>query len=239
MNERLLLIVVCLLLGTASRAGGAPLVQYSQNGVNYIPFSVITGREKARNYYDYRNNMGHPDFGLVAGATTAALYYDSKRDALSLIVISGGGTDNGQVSYGFKNLPLPTYLTLADERNELSYKKGTATATGLFNWRKAADGVVFSGLEDIDFNIRVALKPFEGVTSFRLAAANGTFIPLDLNRPLYLATQSVGGGVIPPTIPPDGGNSGTGSTPPPVPEPSGTVLLGAALLGLLKRRPPR
>lgn len=239
MSRQLQIFVVCMVAGAFGHAHGAPLVEYSQNGVNYIPFSVITGREKAKHYYDYRNNMGHPDFGLVAGATTAALYYDTKRDALSLIVISGGGTDVGKISYGFKNLPLSTYLTLADERSEFSYKKGTPTATGLFNWRKAADGVVFSGLEDIDFNIRVALKPFEGVTSFRLAAANGTFIPLDLNRPLYLATQSVGGGVIPPTIPPDGGNSGTGSNPPPVPEPSATVLLGAALLGLLKRRRPR
>lgn len=219
------LIPAILLLAAALPSAAAPLLQYSQDGQTYLPFNPVVGRERVANYYDYYNYAGHPDFGLVAGVTTAAFYYDQKRDALSLIVISGSGDDSGKVSYGFQNLPSTAYLNLCDDPGEFSYAAGASSAEALFRWNQQTDGLVFSGLENQPLGIKISIKPYVSVSNLRLAAANNQFFALDLSRPLYVRTQPVGGGT----------GVGGGVTPP-VPEPAATALAAVALLGWLSRR---
>lgn len=222
---RHLMPAVLILTALAFPVTAAPLLEYSQDGQTYLPFNPVVGRERVANYYDYYNYAGHPDFGLVAGVTTAALYYDEKRDALSLIMISGSGYDSGKVSYGFQNLPSTAYLNLCDDPGEFTYAAGASSAEALFRWNQQTDGLVFSGLENQPLGIKVSIKPFVSVSGLRLAAANNQFITLDLNRPLYVRTQPVGGGT----------GVGGGVTPP-VPEPAGMALCGVALLGWMSRR---
>lgn len=220
---RHLIPAILLISALAPALPAAPLLQYSQDGQTYLPFNPVVGRERVANYYDYYNYAGHPDFGLVAGVTTAAFYYDQKRDALSLIMISGSGYDSGKVSYGFQNLPSTAYLNLCDDPGEFSYATGASSAEALFRWNQQTDGLVFSGLENQPLGIKVSIKPFVSVSGLRLAAANNQFIALDLNRPLYVRTQPVGSGV---------GGGGT----PPVPEPSTSALAAVVLVGWLSRR---
>jgi len=187
------LISLALLAGAFS-ASAAPVLEFSQNGKDFAPFEAIEGTAKAATYYDYYTQSGHPAFGTPKATSTAAMYWDEKRSALSLIIVSGSAEskDSGQVRYKLDNLPWSTYLSLSDDPGEYEYDKGQELTTPRFVYKNGADGVIYSGLEKSSWVIKISLSQIKGVKYWRLANDGETsdaFVGLDMKKPLYLRYQ--------------------------------------------------
>jgi hypothetical protein len=228
----------------------APLLFYSQDNVHFTPFEPLQSRQKVREYYNYYHKSGHPQFGNEHNTGTAAIYWDDKRDALSLILISGapprrGRTgDSGQVTYRFRSLPSTTYLALADDRAKFQYDSGNEQAKANFNYRDGTDGLVFAGLSGVEsFKMRIQVSTHRGMRTWRLLDGDvmddGQFVGLDLSKPLWIRATGLASPLPPPPVPPVDGNSdgGTdGGTTNPLPEPGIGLWMLAACTLLTRRR---
>jgi uncharacterized protein (TIGR03382 family) len=235
----------------------APILEYSQDGTNFLPFDAIARTRKVSRYYEYHAKSGHPEFGTAHNTSTSAMYWDDRRKALSLILISGaparrGRTgDSGKVKYLVGGLPSTTYRELSDDPKEYKYDKGRSKTSASFVYRQATDGLILAGLEKVDeFTIRLDLRQHNGVRTWRLvddADDNGIsefingiseFIKLNMRKPLYIRASTLGDDSTPPPpppVPPADGNSGGGTTNP-LPEP-GLAMWGlAGAFALLTRR---
>lgn len=259
MTLRCKLMLVAGVVAWGSNAWSAPAdnppkLMYSQDGRHYNAFTPVEGTRKAARYYDYYDFSGHPEFGTEHGTSTAALYWDDKRSALSLILISGAPStagregDSGHVRYDLEGLPAVARLALADEPREFTYRKGSPTAVADLVYTHATDGLVFGGLQKAgSFEISIDLDSLDGAQEWRLIDGGGDVIELDLDRPLYLRTgvpkkdrRKPRTPEVPPIVPPATGGSdpGTPTNPPAVPEPAAGLLIVAAS-GLLTRRRTR
>jgi hypothetical protein len=229
-----------------------PTLEYSQDGVNFAPFEAITGKAKAGTYYDYHNASGHPGFGTAKALTSTAIYWDSRHDLLSLVLIAGTpGEGKGQLKVTVENLPDTAALGVADDPDEFKYKHGKPTASASFKFNKGTDGLVIGDLQGTgDLAVKVAVSSLKNINQWRLISGDETATPLDLTKPLYLRVTEVASEPAtghhhhhtpvepPPAIPPTSGNSDTPGVNPILPEPAfGIVILGA--LGLLSLRPRR
>jgi hypothetical protein len=67
-----------------------PVLEFSQDGEHFTRFDALERRRKVARYYEYHDKTGHPEFGTAHDTGTAAIYWDYKRKALSLLLISGG-----------------------------------------------------------------------------------------------------------------------------------------------------
>jgi MYXO-CTERM domain-containing protein len=251
LTKKLLGIVACLAWGcgvaSAAPMNTAPELEYSQDGINFQPFDVMVGRQKVRNYYNYYGQSGHPAFGTKRDTATAAVYWDEKRKALSLIVVNGAArhgfrTAVQEAKYSFTGLPSSTYLSMRDDPDDISYTRGRKSGSAHFEYKSSTDGLVFSGLEQKPFKMRIELTAVKNLATWRLADGNvhsaSDFIDLNDDKPLYIRLASVT------VIPPDDSGPGTGSSGgttgetvsnPPVPEPA-SAMLAAAAVGLLAAR---
>jgi len=211
--------VFCVAVTAAPAADAAPILEYSQDGKHYTDFDAVIGTAKAGSYYDYYNQSGHPAFGTPKATSSAAMYWDDKRDALSLILISGSATgkDGGQVLYKLSDLPWSTVLTLSDDADEYDYDKGQRVTTPRFNYKSGTDGAIYGGLErSKSWVIKIALSSVKGVKNWRLidGAAGDDAVDLNMRKTLYIRYAGDDGadGVTPP--PPasnpntTGGNTG-------------------------------
>jgi hypothetical protein len=236
-----------------------PALFYSQDNLHFTPFDAVESRQKVREYYNYYRKSGHPTFGNTHNTATSAIYWDDKRDQLSLILISGapprrGRTgDSGQITYRFRSLPVSTYLGLADDKAKFHYEPGHEVTKAIFNYREGTDGLVFAGLSDISsFKMRIQVSTHKGVRNWRLVDGDvtddGQFLSLDLSKPLWIRVSSLSGPPVPPIVPPvddnsggsgtTGGDGGNGDTASNIPEPgAGAAVLAA--LALFARRPRR
>jgi hypothetical protein len=239
------------LIGFAFAAGPAsaavmnsvPSLEYSQDGVNFLPFDAVVGRQKVKDYYNYRDQSGRPTFGTVRETASAALYWDEKRKALSMIAINGSArhgfrTATGEVDYTFSGFTTKTHLKISDDAGEVDYTDGAPTATAHFEYRSTSDGLVFGGLgQTSTLALHITLNAVTGIRNWRLVDGNvnasGQFIALDMTKPLFLRTTGSHSGNPgdPPVVPPATGSGGT----PGVPEP-GFGFVGAMALGLLSLR---
>jgi hypothetical protein len=228
----------------------APILEYSQDGTHFLPFDAIARTRKVSRYYEYHAKSGHPEFGTAHDTSTAAIYWDGRREALSLILISGaparrGRTgDSGKVSYTIRGLPSTTYRELSDDPREYKYERGRSKTSASFVYRQATDGLILAGLEKVDqFTIRLDMTKHNGVRTWRLvddADDNGIseYIRLNMKKPLYIRASTLGDDSTPPPpppVPPDTGNSGGGTTNP-LPEPGLAVWGFTGAFALFTRR---
>jgi hypothetical protein len=253
------LIGIALASGATAAAFAGPInttpeLEYSQDGVTFQPFDVMVGRQKVRNYYDYYGQSGHPAFGTKRDTASAAVYWDAKRKALSLIVINGAArhgfrTAQQEARYAFSGLPASGYMSMKDDPDDIDYKRGKPTATAHFVYKSSTDGLVISGLEQLPFTVKMTLTGVKNVDHWRLA--DGTvhsaadFLTLDEAKPVFIRMASVGATPTDPD-PANGGSGGTGGTGgtvggnPGVPEPASALTavlgLGTVVLGSRRRR---
>jgi len=214
------------LIAAGIPAIGAPILEFSQDGNHYSPFDAIEGRAKAVTYYDYHHQSGHPLFGTPKATSTAAMYWDEKRGALSLMIISGSADpknkESGQVRYKVDNLPWSTFLALSDDPREYEYDKGQELTTPRFVYKNGTDGAVYGGLEKSSWVIKVSLSEIKGIKNWRLADPEGSandFIALNMKKPLYLRYSGEDDAdeeeevevVLPPPPPRQGGRRGVRS----------------------------
>jgi len=229
-----------------------PTLEYSQDGENFAPFEAITGKAKAGTYYDYHNASGHPAFGTAKALTSTAIYWDSRHDLLSLVLIAGTpGEGKGQIKVSVDNLPDSAALGVADDPDEFKYKHGKPTASASFKFNNGTDGLVIGDLQGTgDLAVKVAISSLKNINQWHLVSGDETATPLDLSKPLYLRVTEVASTPVtghhhhhtpvepPPAIPPTSGDSGTPGVGQSVPEPGfGILFLGAlGLLSLRRRR---
>lgn len=227
-----------------------PNLEYSQDGVTFLPFTAITGKAKVGTYYDYHNASGHPGFGTAKALTSTALYWDSRHDLLSMILISGTpGEGKGEIRVSLEDLPDTAAMSVADDPTEFKYKHGKPTARARFRYNKGTDGLALGGLEgDALEIIKVAINPVKQVDQWRLVSGDGTNIDLDFKKPLFLRVAAVTSQ--PPAthhhhtpteptavIPPTSGSGGNPGSPLPLPEPgAGILILSLSALWSLRRQ---
>lgn len=248
--------IICFVAVVAwgGRAVAAPMdtmpsLSYSQDNIHFTSFDPLETREKVKSYYKYYAKSGHPRFGNAHNTATTAIYWDDKRDALSMILISGapprrGRTgDSGQITYRFRSLPSTTYLGVIDDRAKFHYQPGQEQAKAIFDYREGTDGLVFAGLEQGDsFKMRIQVSTHKGVRHWRLVDGDvtddGQFLGLDLSKPLWIRVTANPGSVVPPLVPPidstSGGGDDAGTN---LPEPGiALALLGTSILFTRGRR---
>lgn len=252
MGKKWVALVSSLVLGSAAQAAPvntAPDLEYSQDGITYQPFKAVVGRQKVRNYYDYHGESGHPAFGTARATATAAVYYDVKRHALSLIVINGMArhgfrTAVGGARYWFAGLTPSTYLSVRDDPKDITYDAGDETASARFAYKSSSDGLVLSGLEDEPLEVRFSLSNVRDLDTWRLVDGNTgpshAFIGLDPDKPLFLRSVNGVNTPRPPAKPPTSGSGGNvgggGVSTPPLPEPGVLSIGAAAVIGSLAAR---
>lgn len=230
-----------------------PTLEYSQDGESFSPFDAITGKAKAGTYYDYHNFSGHPAFGTAKALTSTAIYWDSRHDLLSLVLIAGTpGDGKGQIKVSVDNLPDTAALSVADDPDEFRYKHGKPTASASFKFNKGTDGLVIGDLQGTgDLAVKVAISSLKNINQWRLVSGDETTAPLDLSKPLYLRVTEVSSTPAsghhhhhtipvepPPAIPPTSGDSNTPGVNPTLPEPAPPMIILSALglLSLGRRR---
>jgi len=229
-----------------------PNLEYSQDGVTFAPFAAITGKAKSGTYYDYHNASGHPDFGTAKALASTAVYWDSRHNLLSMILITGTpGEGKGEIRVSMEDLPDTAALSVADDPDEFKYKHGKPTASARFRFNKGTDGLVLGGLAgDASMAIKIAIDPVKQVDQWRLVSGDGSDIALDFEKPLFLRVAEVTS--LPPSthhhhhtvateppavIPPASGTGGTPGSPLPVPEPgTGILILSLSALWTLRRQ---
>lgn len=213
-----------------SFASAAPILQYSQDGTNYRPIVPLASSMKASDYYNYSSHAGHPAFGVQKGSDTVCLYWDTTRNALSMLFISGG-SDRASGTVSVTGLPLASQMTLSDDPGKFKFDRKTHTLTGRYSYQNSTDGFVMSGLDAAAFDAKLKLSGTHGIQNLRLTVGDpndgGAFQPLFLQRPLFFRTSvAAAPGPVIPIV---------GTT---VPEPTGFSLLGLiAMLLFAQARP--
>jgi hypothetical protein len=228
-----------------------PNLEYSQDGVIFAPFAAIAGKAKSGTYYDYHNASGHPGFGTAKALTSTAVYWDSRHELLSMILIAGTpGDGKGEIRVTIEDLPDTAALSVADDRDEFKYKHGKPAANARFRFNKGTDGLVLGGLADDSMAIKIAVNPVKQMDQWRLVSGDGTNIDLDFDKPLFLRVAEVSSeppithhhhhttsSEPPAVIPPTSGSGGNPGAPLPVPEPgAGILILSLSALWTLRRQ---
>ena len=215
-----------------SVVSAAPILQYSQDGTNYRPIVPLFSSMKASDYYHYSSHAGHPAFGVQKGTDTVCLYWDTTRNALSILFISGGSDrDRASGTVSVTGLPLASQMTLSDDVGKFKFARKTDTLTGHYSYQNSTDGFVMSGLDAAAFDAKLKLSGTHGIQNLRLTVGDpndgGAFQPLFPQQPLFFRTSvAAAPGPVIPIV---------GTT---VPEPTGFSLLALMAMLFLKHGRP-
>jgi hypothetical protein len=223
----LTIMAIVPLLNTCADA--APMLEYSQDNVHFKSLALIIGAKSANQYYDLRGGSGHPAFGTLAGTTSTAFYWDTTRDILSTIDISGTTSiDAGKVNLTFAGLPRGTIATLVQDSVSLRLNRQRARAT--IEYVHETGGLVLGNLGQLPFQIEMTLSAAKPLNHWRLSSGLGKFVQLNPSEPLYIDSLAQ-----PTARQRHSGTTRGGQPGVQLPEPAGMLLLAATSILMMRR----
>ena len=240
------------LLAACSWAKAAPIttpeIAYSQDGIHFRSIPALAEPLAVEHFYRKTKAHTAPGFGTPANTDTVAVYFDKNDDTLSLMLVTGTkGENSGSTPMHMDGLPAAVTVFLSKSTNSVQRNVGAGTASATLDSTGGVAGISFTGLEQGDFTIDLAIQAPDPDIKWRLATGSGrkiTFEPLNPSSPLVLESIPTGPLRHRPfaagssNTSGDGSGSGGTTTGPgttAVPEPTSLGLVAFAALGLLSR----